>query len=97
MVSAGPIGFGIIFIFLSSLSFIILPLWIFKGSGAVHARRIIGSIFLFIIVACWIIFLITGANNEAGLVSLLIGVITSFITLFVPALHKGIVEKYENT
>ena len=97
MVSAGPIGFGIIFFLLTVLSAVILPLWIIKGSGETHIRKIMGGSCLLALIICWIIMLASGGQSNLGIMALLAGVVVSIFSLFLPSIYNSVIRKHENT
>ncbi len=97
MVGAGPIGFGVIFLFLSVLSLIIIPVWIYKGRGSYRFRKIVGSTSLFILISCWVIVLMIETHSEIKFIALLAGIFVCLFSVFLPSLHKKILHNRENT
>ena len=97
MVSAGPIGFTIVFLVLSLMAVSILVAWILKGAGKPQKRKKIGVVLFIAIIVCWMIFIAVGAQSNTGLIALFVGILISIFCLFVPALFRKNVESSQDT
>jgi len=83
--------------FLSALSLLILPIWVFKGPGDLQKRKVLAGTSLLIIISCWVVIFTMRSHEIVGYTALLTGVIVSFASLFVPSFYRRMIRKNDDT
>ena len=90
MVSAGPVGAGLIFAIITLLNLIVLPIWAIYGGGKLSVRVSASIGIIVFLLACW--GSVFYANQDIALVALISGLIVGVVSLFAPYAYKRIAD-----
>ena len=93
------VGLGLIFVLLSIIAFSLMLIWIGCGPGNKVIRTRIGLSIIAILESCWLAFFYYGISygSELGGWAVLIGLVTSILTLFVPTVYKVAIDRENGT
>ncbi len=77
-------GFGLPLLILSCLATLILVMWARYGKGNRKKRIITASVFILLLLACWVALLNFGLFHPVGLWGMILGFAFSMLAFLVP-------------